>query len=106
MGYEARYVFIQAPSTEVLLSRLQEQGRSAEEAQAAASAAETLNNAKPEGFDKVIVNGDLASACGSLEAFIYGMEEKPQLTNGSGPIDTGMEGMEKAENDAAVRGVP
>jgi len=108
MEFEARFVFVQPPSTETLAARLREGGKSEQKAQALATAAvEDLEYGKSEAFDQVILNNSLEEAAAGLEAFIYGTDE-PKLTNGAtSGVNTGLEGSEKTDrNGTAVQGAP
>ncbi len=61
---------------EALESQLKESGVGEDEIQAVLSqAADEIEGAKLGGFDKIIVNHDLETACKGLEAFIYDKEE-------------------------------
>ena len=103
MEYEARYVFIQPPSTEVLAARLREGGRSAEEADAAvARAAEDIEHGKAGGYDKLIVNDDVDTACKDLEDFIYGREEPASLTNGVPGTDADAKAVDGVDSNGAT----
>ncbi len=95
-AYDARYVLIQPPNMEALESQLKESGVGEDEIQAVLSqAADEIEGAKLGGFDKIIVNHDLETACKGLEAFIYDKEEDDEspangtdvaMANGGGRI--------------------
>ncbi|BCS23765.1 guanylate kinase [Aspergillus puulaauensis] len=72
---DARYVFIRAPSFEVLEDRLRARGTEGEEdlQRRLARARVELEYAEEGVYDKVIVNGDVETAYGELEMFVFGL---------------------------------
>lgn len=73
-GIDARYVFIRAPSFEVLEDRLRARGTEGEEdvQKRLARARVELEYAEEGVYDKVIVNGDVETAYRELEVFVFG----------------------------------
>lgn len=72
-GIDARYVFIRAPSFEVLEERLRARGTEGEEdvQRRLAQAREELEYAELGSYDKIIVNGDVEEAYKELEMFVF-----------------------------------
>lgn len=71
-GIDARYVFIRAPSFEVLEERLRARGTEGEEdvQRRLAQARVELEYAEEGAYDKIIVNGDVEEAYKELEMFV------------------------------------
>lgn len=78
-GIDAQYVFIRAPSFEVLEDRLRKRGTEGEEdvRRRLAQARVELEYAESGGvYDKIIVNGDVEEAYKELEMFVFGRTER------------------------------